>query len=387
MTIIILVLGMLTAFGPLSIDMYLPSLPDIASSFNSTLSSVQLSLASFFAGLAIGQIFYGPLTDRFGRKKPLYVGLSLYVLSSFFCAEAQSVETLIFWRFIQALGACSGQVISRAVVRDKYHAQESARIFSLLMLIMGLAPILAPILGGHLSSLWGWRSIFWVLFGTGVISLILVYFFLPETHKENKKIHLSEIIPLYGKILKNPEFAGNTFAGGFVYAAMFAYITGSPFVFMSHFGLSTSHYSWVFGLNAFGLILMSQVNRYMLKTKKPMQILSKLYVIIAFLGVALSLAGLMNAQFWVIFLLNFLFISSLGMGFPNSTASALASQGTHAGSASALMGTLQFCLSAIISSLVSYFHNGTLVPMTLTIGICGICSLLIFKLAFKNLRL
>lgn len=380
MNILVLILGLLAAFGPLSIDMYLPSLPDIAKSFNTDLSQVQFSLASFFVGLAIGQVFYGPLTDRFGRKKPLYVGLTIYALSSLGCALSHNAESLIFFRFLQALGSCAGMVISRAIVRDKYHAKESARIFSLLMLIMGVAPILAPLLGGQISAFWGWRGLFWVLFAISLFTLLGVIFLLPETHRPDRGVKFSETLKVYGSIIKDREFLGYTLSGGLAQSGLFAYITGSPFVFMSHFKVSPQSYATIFGLNAFGLILFSQINGHLLKRHTPQKILRRVYPMTALMGLVLMLCGTYGAGLFTIGLSIFLFMSFLGMTFPNSTASSLESQGLKAGSASALLGTMQFSLSAISSGLVSYFHNGTLVPMTMIIGLCGMGAFVVFKL-------
>jgi MFS transporter, DHA1 family, multidrug resistance protein len=380
MKIIIAILGVMSAFGPLSIDMYLPSLPTIAQDFGIPLARVQYSLASYFVGLAVGQIFYGPITDRYGRKKPLYFGMILYGLASLGCATATNVEELIFYRFLQALGACAGIVISRAIVRDKFHAREAARVFSLLMLIMGIAPILAPLGGGYIATQVGWRFIFWILVVLSSLMLLCQFFFLPETHVDPKKNSPKEILRIYQGILKSRPFVGNTMASAFAQAGMFAYITGSPWVFMNHFGLSPAHYAWVFGSNAFGLILFSQINAKLLKKNGPGDILKRVYPFLATVSVCLLIAGVMDASFWVILPLLFLFISCLGMTSPNSTASALATQGHYAGSASALMGTMQFTTSATISALVSYIHNDTLIPMTGILGICGVMALLIYRL-------
>ena len=379
MNIIILILGVLAAFGPLSIDMYLPTLPRIAEDFKVPLAEVQLSLASYFVGLALGQIFYGPITDRIGRKKPLYFGLALYAIASFACASTMNANGLIFYRFIQALGACAGTVISRAIVRDKFHAQDSARVFSLLMLIMGVAPILAPIMGGYLAEYWGWRSIFWILTALSTLALIGVGIFLPETHKFDKKVEFSETFATFNRIMKDREFMGFTLSGALAQAGLFAYITGSPFVLMKLFGLSTDQYSIVFGSNAFGLILFSQINARLLKRFSPHKILHRIYPLIAFFGVLLFTAGYFELGLVPLCLFLFLFIATLGMTFPNSTACALAHQGEFAGSASALMGTLQFTVSAIFSALVSHFHNGTMKPMTFIMGFCGFGALLLYR--------
>lgn len=381
MNVIILILGLLSAFGPLSIDMYLPSLPSIAKDFQVPLSSVQMSLASFFVGIALGQIFYGPVTDRFGRKKPLYFGLILYGLASLLCATTDSVNGLIFFRFLQALGSCAGMVISRAVVRDLFPPHECAKIFSLLMLIMGVAPILAPVIGGTIASTLGWRYIFWILTTVSVVILLAIFFFLQETHRPEGDHHqLNKTFHNYAQILKDRNFTGYAFSMSFIYAGLFAYITGSPFVFIEHYGLTPHHYAWVFGINAFGIIFFSQVNGRLLRRYSPAFLIKRTLPLSALATFFVFLVGYTNGPFWAMFLSLFTFIFSLGLIAPNAAASALSAQGKFAGSASALMGTIQFTVSAVSSGLVSHFHDGTTRPMTTMIFICGCCSLALYVL-------
>ncbi len=380
MNIIIFVLALLTAFGPLSIDMYLPALPEIARQFSVELSSVQLSLASFLIGLSFGQVFYGPLTDRFGRKKPLYFGLILYMLSSILCAVAADVDSLILFRFMQALGSCAGLVIGRAIVRDLYQPHEAARVFSLLMLIMGLAPILAPIVGGILTDAFGWRSIFWVLAGISLVTLVAVHFFLKETHDFESSSGKTNVLRNFREILCDRVFIGHTLSMSLVYGGMFAYITGSPFVFITHYGLTPTQYSWVFGVNAFGLIAFSQVNGRLLRNKNPEFILKKVYPFVALAGLLLFFIGFYNGPLWGMCIGLFLFILNMGMVAPNAAASALSNQKKFAGSASALMGTIQFVIAALVSSMVSHFHNGTIKPMSFIIFGCGVLAYIIHVL-------
>lgn len=375
MNIIILILGLLSAFGPLSIDMYLPALPGIANDFQAPLSSVQLSLASFFVGIAVGQIFYGPVTDRFGRKKPLYVGLVLYAIASFFCATTNSVDGLIVFRFIQALGSCAGMVISRAVVRDLYQPHESAKIFSLLMLIMGVAPILAPVLGGAMMTTLGWRSIFWFLTAVSVATLIAVAFFLKETAVIDPENRISKALTNYLEVLKDKQFTGYSLSMSFVYAGMFAYITGSSFVFIEHFKLSPGQYSVLFGVNALGLIIFSQVNGRLLRNNTPERILQVVLPGTALAGFCLLLVGLFSAPLWAVCVPLFCYILTMGMIAPNASACALANQKKAAGSASAMMGTIQFTVSALCSAAVSRLHDGTMVPMTAVMFGCAVVAL------------
>lgn len=383
MNLVILILGVLTAFGPLSIDMYLPALPQIAHDFGAPLNTVQLSLASFFIGIATGQIFYGPITDKFGRKKPLYVGLTLYLMASIFCASGNSVESLIAFRFLQALGSCAGMVISRAMVRDLYPPHESAKVFSLLMLIMGVAPILAPVAGGVLSASLGWRAIFWVLAGISFITLLSVIFFLRETHEPKEEVLLRRTFHKYYEILQDKTFTGYTLSLSFIYAGMFAYITDSSFVFIEHYGLTPNQYAWVFGTNAFGLIFFSQVNGKLLRKRNPAELLNFIIPISALAGVVVLLQGLVNGPLWSMCLSLFLFILTLGMIAPNGSACALTNQKSNAGSASALLGTFQFTISAIFSSLVSHLHDGTIRPMCFVICLCGALSWLCYWFLVK----
>lgn len=381
---LILLLASLTAFGPLSIDMYLPAFPAIAENLGVPLSSVQLSLASFFVGLATGQIFYGPLTDRYGRKKPLYVGLGIYAVASVVCTFTKNVEMLILFRFLQALGSCAGVVISRAIVRDLFSHQETAKVFSLLMLVMGAAPILAPVLGGQISEHFGWRMIFALLAVISTLCIILIATFLPETHHPDQRVHIKDSWKIYGSILKDRNFMGYALAGGAAQAGMFAYITGSSFVFINHFGIPAKSFGWVFGSNAVGLILCSQINTRLLKRLSYDAILEKIFVILAVLGVLLATAGILNWGFWGIMIPLFLFIASLGMTFPNSTAGAMATQKKSAGSASALLGTLQYGIAALSSAAVSRLHNGTTMPMCVLMGCFGVLALILHRVIIKK---
>lgn len=377
MNILLLILALLSAFGPLSIDMYLPALPGIASDFGVKLSSVQLSLASFFVGIALGQLFYGPFTDRYGRKLPLYIGLILYGVASFLCATTNNVEGLIIFRFVQALGACAGMVIGRAVVRDLWAPQEAAKIFSMIMLIMGAAPILAPIIGGVMLQFFGWRSIFWSLTMISALTLMAVIFFLKESRGPNPEIKISRTFHRYGEILKDPTFLSYSLSLSFVYAGMFTYITGSPFVFIELFHFTPTEYSILFGVNALGLIAFSQVNGRLLRKFTPEQLVEKSIPVTASAGFVLFLCGIFKLPVWVLCPALFIYILTMGFIAPNAAACALANQKKSAGSASALMGTIQFSVSATFSSLVSKFHDGTTLPMT---GLMFTCAILAFGL-------
>jgi DHA1 family bicyclomycin/chloramphenicol resistance-like MFS transporter len=376
---ITLLLGALTAFAPMSIDMYLPSLPTLSQVFAADIASVQLTLAAFFLGLAVGQIFYGPLADRFGRKGPLYLGTGLYVLASAGCALAPDIHSLIVLRFAQAIGGCAGMVIARAVVRDLFDAQESARTFSLIMLVMGVTPILAPLAGGYLLVWLGWQSIFWALALFGLLCLVSVVLWLPETRPAGAPATLGVRTALagYGGLLMDRSFLGYTLAGGFAQAGMFAYIAGSPSVFIDTYRVPAQHYGWLFGMNAFGLIAASQLNRRLLTKLGAGRVLARMNAITAGLGVALLVVAATGAGGFIGILLPlFGYVASLGLIFPNAAALALAPHGEHAGSASALLGTVQFGAAAMASILVGLLHDGTALPMAGVIAGCGILALI-----------
>ncbi|HET9237372.1 MAG TPA: Bcr/CflA family multidrug efflux MFS transporter [Oligoflexus sp.] len=380
---LVLILGSLTALGPLSVDMYLPAFPNMASTLGTNLSSVETSLASYFAGLSFGQLFYGPLADRYGRKGPLLIGLAIYALASVACAMAQSIEAVIALRFMQALGACGGMVIPRAIVRDRFEHQESARIFSLLMLIMGVAPILAPLLGGYFSLNFGWRSIFWFLVAFSSLAIVGAGMFLPETHGAHPEHKMKGSFSTFGRILRDREFLRYTLSGSIAQAGMFAYITGSPFVFIEYFGIPADKFGWVFGSNALGLIAVSQLNARLLRTFSYEKILTVAIRIVAVAGTLLMIAGVANAGLWAVMIPLFLYVATLGATFPNAAAGALASQGRNAGSASAMLGTLQMMAASLASFILSKMHATSAAPMTVIVGVCGLLSLLIFTLMKK----
>ncbi|MFT3767677.1 MAG: multidrug effflux MFS transporter [Minicystis sp.] len=265
-----LILGVLTALGPLSIDMYLPSLPTIQRELGTTASLTQLTLAAYFAGLGIGQLAYGPLTDRFGRKRPLYAGLALYVVASIACALSPSVYMLVALRFLQAVGGAAGQVVTRAVVRDLYVGAAAAQLLSRLILVMGVAPILAPLVGGWVLLFAGWRAIFATLAVLGLGCLVLMITLLPETATaRTPSLDVGHIGRNLRELSRDRSFMAYTLTGAFSQAGMFAYISGSPFVLIELFHVSPQRYGWIFGANAFGLIAGSQINHRLLARRSP----------------------------------------------------------------------------------------------------------------------
>lgn len=376
---LIVILGGITAIGPLAIDMYLPALSAIGESFDASESVIQLSLTSYFIGVALSQLLYGPMIDRFGRKIPLFFGLAIFVIASIFCYFADNVNHFIILRFFQALGACAGMVIPRTIVRDIFSPQESARVFSHLVLVMGLAPILAPLVGGFFLLHFTWRMIFAFLTFFGIFSLFFTYFFLPETKSANKNDKISDALRKYSGILKDKNFVTCAISGGLVMAGMFAYITGSAFIYLEIFKTTPQHYAWVFGSNAFGFVLAAQINARLLKKFSLEKVLEKIFFVPAIVGLVLIILGSNQPTFWPFSVILFCFLASVGIVIPTTTAMALANQSVHAGSASALLGTIQFLLATFTSFAVSKFHDGSTMTMSLIIGSCGILALLIFK--------
>jgi len=377
----LVLLGALNALAPLSIDMYLPALPAIEQNLLAPAGTIGLTLAAFFVGMAVGQLFYGPFSDRFGRKKPLYVGLALYVFASIACAASNTITELIVFRFLQALGGCAGPVIARAIVRDRCNARESARAFSMLTLVMGLAPILAPVLGGFLLTWVSWRWLFVVLSGFGVICLLSLHWRLEETHDAHaaEPLALGNVLRGYARLAVNRTFLGYTLSGGLGMAGMFAYITGSPFVFIELHHLSPQQYSLVFGANALALIAASQLNAQLLKRFDLTLILRRALWIPPVAGAALLLLSLLSlspdgphASWWMLWGGIALFLAALGFISPNSVAAALATHGQQAGMASALMGSLQFVLATLTGTAVGLWHDGSSLPLAVIMTVCGV---------------
>lgn len=379
---VILILGIFTALAPLSIDMYLPALPELARAFAADPARVQWTLASFFLGFALGQAFYGPVADRWGRKPPLYGSMALFALASAGCALATSMDVLIVLRFLQAMGACAGGVVARAMVRDLFPPKEAPRIYASLMLVMGVAPMLAPLVGGGLLAALGWRSVFWALAAIGIVGLALLHFRLPESHqgRNGRAGGLTGVLLAYGRLLGDRPFMAHTLAGGVAMAGMFAYISGSPFVFIQLYGVPAEHFGWFFGANAMGFIAMGQINGRLLNGVDPRRVLLMGQVIqicagaVLLANAVLGWAGLVGIAVPL-----FVFIASLGFITPSAMALAMAPQGANAGSASALLGTMQFSIAALASSLLGLLQDGSARPMTLVMAGCSVTGFVISR--------
>lgn len=373
---LVLILGVLTALGPLSIDMYLPSFPAVALDLGVDVADVQLTLASYLAGLAVGQLLYGVLADRLGRRRPLLVGLGIYVFGSLLCALAPSLGLLAAARFIQAIGGCAGLVVSRAVVRDHFNVEDSARLYSTLMLIMGVAPILAPLLGGQLVHL-GWRAIFWALLGASLILVAVVAFALAESlppeHRDPRPVR-TQLRATFA-LLRHGRFVRLSVAGGAMLGALFAYISGAPDVFMELHGLSATEFALVFGATAASLIATSQTNRWLAPrfgVERVLRVAIRVAVLalVIFVVAAWSGAGLGVIIFCIV-----VTASSFGLVMPNATAAAMAPYSREAGRASAVMGTLQSLIGAVAATAVSALADDTARPMAGVMFACALLSL------------
>lgn len=365
-TIILLILGSLIAISPFSIDMYLPAFPAIADSLKTDIAHVGYSLTSYYTGLCAGQLIYGILIDRFGRKKPLMAGLPIYLAAAIGCALSPHINFLIAVRLLMALGGCVGLVASRAIVWDMFLPEDTAKVLSQLVLVMGVAPIIAPTIGGFVHTSLGWRWVFGVMALIALVLMAAVIGLLPETKKADQSISLTikSIWPAYMAVLKNPIFLVYSLAGGVSYAGMYAYIVGSPFVFMQKFGFSETSYGWAFSFNALGLILGSQLNRLALKKHPSEKVCFWAAILLFITGLFLlltTMAGVASALLMLCF--TFLFLFCLGFINPNTTAMALKPFTAAAGRASAVSGSLQMIAGVLASWLVSFLHNGTVIIM------------------------
>ncbi len=351
---LVLFLGALTAFSPLAIDMYLPGLPALAESFGVTTVDVQMTVSCYLVGLALGQLLYGPLSDATGRKLPLYIGITLFVAASLGCATAQTLPAMIVSRFLQGLGGSVGLIIARAIVRDFVSGQEAARVLSTLMLVMGVGPILAPLLGSYFLDIASWRAIFVTLGAFGALCLCGAIFYLPETLPPARRRPggIGAALRVYAHLLGNRRFMGYVLGNGFAFGSLFVYITGSPQLFIGIFDLSPMTYAWLFGANAAGVIGLSQVNRMLLRRWSLYQILAVAMAFNLAAGLAmLAVAGLWPSA-WTMWPALFVTLAVLGIISPNSVAAAMSGEASLAGSASSLTGTMPYIIGAAMGSLL-----------------------------------
>jgi len=385
--LLIFILGLLSAIGPFSIDMYLPAFPSIASDLNASIEQISYSLSSFFIGICAGQLLIGPILDRYGRKLPLYVGLSLYLVASLLCAWSTTVDLLIAARFLQALGCCVAMVAPRAIVRDSFPVHESAKIFSLLILILGVSPIIAPSAGSLLIGTFHWSSIFYAMIGITASVLLAVIFFLPETKPADPSFSLKPgpILRGFASVIRHPQFFTYSVTGALSGAGLFAYLAGSPFIFMEYFKVSQAQYGYIFALIAAGLITASQLNNLVLKKYKSEQVVLMTLTVQTTVGLLLcigSVLSLLDVATTIVLLA--IFLSCQGFSFPNSAALSLAPFKREAGTASALMGALQMAMGALASALVGILHDNTTLPMSAVMATCASTGLLILIFARRR---
>ena len=370
-TRLILILGALTAFGPFSTDMYLPSFTTLAREMNASQAAVQATLSAFLVGLALGQLVLGPLSDRYGRRLPLLVGLVIYIAAAFACALAPNIETLWIARFFQSLGVCAMIVVSRATVRDFYSGAEGAHFFSMLMLVLGLAPIVGPPLGALILEEYGWRGIFLLHAGLGAAALIAVVFVFPESLPPKRRARggILRVLGGYVSLLRDPHYIVPTIAGDLVFAGLFAFLAGGPFVLASVYGLTPQQFAFVFSFNALGFLAGTQINARLVRRHGPARMLTGALVIYFLAATCLlfnavtdfgGLAGIVIPLF-VLFL-------SVGAAPANALALAQEHYPHMAGSAAALFGAIQFGIGALSGILVGLLHDGTALPMAAIIA-------------------
>ena len=383
---LVLVLGTLSAFGPLSLDLYLPGLPSVADDLGASASATQATLTACLLGLASGQLFAGPLSDARGRRRPLLLGVLAYVVASVACALAPSIGTLIALRFVQGLAGSAGIVISRAIVRDLHSGKEAARLYAALQLVNSTAPIVAPILGSALLRVMGWRGLFLVLAGLGALILTATGRLVAESHPPSARApgHVRGTLATMGGLLRDARFTGCMLACAFALAALFAYIAGSPFVLQDIYGLSPTQFSFVFAGNSLGILVLAAVAARLLRRRSPVAVLGvglgvgltggvALLVVVA-TGVA-GLAGVLPALFLV--------VSCVGLVLPSATAIAMAGHPAIAGTAAALLGVAQYAMGAVSAPLVGLGGRETAVPMAAVICVCGAVALAAWALLVR----
>lgn len=384
----VLTLGALTALSPFSIDMYLPGFPNIAKSLDTTTAKVALSLSSFFIGLAGGQLLYGPLLDRFGRKPPLYAGLAVYIIASAGCFFVADIELLIGLRFIQAIGSCVAGVAAMAMVRDLFPIEQNAKVFALLILVLGASPMVAPTIGGYITTAYNWHLIFIILGCMGLL-LIPAVIWLPQNYQPNRNYSLkpAPIINSFWSVAKTPQFYTYALAGAFSFMGLFVYVSGSPMVFMEIYKVGAKTYGWIFAGLSVGFIGASQVNNILLKkftseeiarTALTVQVISSA---IFFTGSYFGLFGLAGTIFMI-----FIMLCCIGTTNPNASALSLAPFSENAGTASSLLGALQLGLGSLSTMLISYFNSNTTLPMAGIMAASATVALLVLLVGRRFIK-
>ena len=377
------VLGLLAAVGPFAIDMYLPALPAIAADLGASTAATQMTLMVFFISFGVAQLIYGPLSDMWGRKPPLYFGLALFGLAGIGCGLAPSIEWLIFFRFIQGVGAAAVAVIPRAVIRDLHTGPEATRLMALVMLVFSVSPILAPLFGSAIIVPFGWRAVFVAVTVVSGIALVMLWALLPETRPASERIagNLGSVMRAYGRLMVDAKFQGLTFIGGLGMASFFAFLASSSFVYIGHFGLTPTQYSLAFSVNAVGFIGASQFAATLGQRFGMGRMLTAavtVYLVMSLILLGVTLAGIDNL--WVLMALLFFAFASLGLVIPSTMVLSLEEHGPIAGMASALGGTLQFVAGAVTITIASFFFDGTSLPMVAVIAACAVGAFILTRL-------
>lgn len=384
--VLILILGSLSTISPFSIDMYLPGFPAIAADLGVSIAQVQLSLTAYLVGIAVGQLLYGPLLDRFGRKIPLYIGLAVYIIASVVCAFSTSIESLIAMRFLQALGGCAGMVAAQTLIRDLFPTNRTAQAFSSITLVIAVSPMIAPTVGGYLTTSLGWPSVFVVLAAITFVIVCAVYFVLPEGRKADSSISLKpqHVVRNFITVIREPQFIKYALAGGIAMSAPFAYIAASAHVFMSVYGFTEQQFGWVFAIIASGLIGSAQFNHLLLKYFSSQQLVRYALTFQVVFGLLLCAAVYFD---WVngvmLTAMVFIFFTGQGLTGPNSTALALAPFTKHTGSAASLLGSFRMAIGGLVTVAVSAWHTQDALPMVVTMVMCVVTGL--FILGFGKL--
>jgi MFS transporter, DHA1 family, multidrug resistance protein len=379
----ILLLGSLTAFGAVTIDLYLPTLPAIARDYGTSDAAVQLTLSTFFVGMAVGQLFFGPLSDRIGRRPTILMGCGVYLLASIVCALAPSIEMLVAGRFFQALGCCAAMVTCRAIVRDRYDHRDSARIFSLLMLVLAIAPLLAPTIGGWIAAAAGWHAVFLVFVGIGLVVGLAVFWRLDESRSAATAATAAttSVLAGYAVLLRDRRLIGYLLVGAANGATLFSYIAGSADLVINIWGYSDQQFGLIFAIIAVGVIGASQVNRLLLRQATPDQVLGAASIGAAVAGLVLLACALADAPLFIMFPALFLALSSNGLIAANASAGALNVDPLRAGAISGLMGGVNFTVGALASAVAAALHDGTARPMAANICV----ALLVAAAAYHGL--
>lgn len=379
-TFIIWILGALATVTPFAIDLYLPAFSQIANDFGTNTATVSLSVSSYFVGMALGQILYGPLLDRFGRKKPLYAGLLIFIIASIGCMQSWNVDVLIIFRFIQALGGSVAWVAAVSMVRDFFPVEQSARVFSLLILILGVSPLLAPTVGGFITTEWGWQVVFVTLGGITLLILIIVFLFLPEGHQPDPTVSL-DLKPMLGTfahVLRHPQFYTYTFAGAFGFATLFIYVAGSPVIFMEIHKVTPQAYGGIFALLSVGFIGGSQLNIFLTRKNKSERIFRAALICQVITSIVFLIAAWNDlVDLYTTTGLFFICLSCVGLTNPNATALALAPFEKNIGSASALLGCSQIGVAALASSGVGLLGSTDVLSIVSLMTVTSTVALLI----------